>query len=450
MERPIDRLIKPLQVFTQHKLSGAFLLMGAAVLAIVLANSPWRHLYEQALALPVSVGAGGFVVDKPLLLWINDGLMGIFFFHVGLEIKREVLQGELSTLRKAALPAVAAFGGMVVPAAFYYAFNAGQRGADGWGIPMATDIAFALGVLALLGSRVPDSLKIFLTALAIVDDIGAVLVIAIFYTDTVSVVSLTIGAALYLCAIGFNLLRVRSSVAYFILGTLVWLAFLKSGVHATIAALLMAFTIPASTPSDGKQLIERVEGHLQRLKELLGPDSRVLATAEQQHTLDSLGMHIERASSPLLKLEHALVPVVSILVLPVFALANAGVSLGAGSAEAVSDPVAVGIIVGLFVGKQIGVTLFAWLAVKLNLADLPRGVGWRGVHGVGVLAGIGFTMSLFIAGLAFGPELSEVAKVGILAGSFISGVVGWALLRSLPVRMSPPSAVYVQSEKQPL
>lgn len=438
--RPIDWLIQPFQVFAAYKLSGALLLIGAALLALLLANSPWAEFYQQALELPISVGAGDFVTEKPLLLWVNDGLMGIFFFHVGLEIKRELRHGELSSLRKAALPAVAAVGGMLIPALLYVALNRGGPGAEGWGVPMATDIAFALGVLALLGERVPVGLRIFLTALAIVDDIGAVLVIAVFYTDTVSVVSLSIAACLYVAAISFNLMRVANPVAYFLLGTAVWFAFLKSGVHATIAALLMAFTIPVTAKSGGRRLIEHLERELGEFKRLVRIDGADINSPRQQEILDDMAIQIESASSPLLRLEHALVPVVSFLVLPTFALANAGVSLGEGALRSVSDPIALGIIIGLFVGKPLGVTLFSWIAVRAGIADLPQGVSWRGMFGVSVLAGIGFTMSLFISGLAFGPGLGEVAKMGILSGSLISGVVGWALLYTATEESDAPQS----------
>jgi NhaA family Na+:H+ antiporter len=319
---------------------------------------------------------------------------------------------------------------MIVPAAIYAAFNVGGSGQAGWGIPMATDIAFALGVLALLGDRIPVGLKVFLTALAIVDDIGAVLVIAVFYTDAVSFVSLGTGAALYALAILLRFLQMRSSVVYFIVGTAVWLAFLKSGVHATIAALLMAFIIPSTTRIDGAALLGRLDEYIRRIRRAGVPGDRRMNTAEQQHVLDEMVVDIVHASSPLLRLEHALVPVAAFLVLPIFALANAGVSVGAGELlVALTDPIALGTIVGLFVGKQVGVALFTWVAVKAGLADLPANVSWRQVYGVATLAGVGFTMSLFISGLAFTEALNDIAKVGILAGSILSGLVGWMILR---------------------
>jgi NhaA family Na+:H+ antiporter len=267
--------------------------------------------------------------------------------------------------------------------------------------------------------------------LPLVDDIAAILVIAIFYTESVSLVSLGVGALLLACAVLLNRLHVRSSVAYFILGTAVWVAFLKSGVHATIAALLMAFTIPTATRIDGNALLKRVEHYIDELKRAGIPQSTRMNSPGQQHALDQMVVPIEQASSPLLRLEHSLVPLVSFLVLPLFALANAGVRLDGGSYASLADPVAVGVIVGLFLGKQLGITLFAWIAVRFGIADLPREVSWRGIHGVGCLAGIGFTMSLFISGLALEGGLGETAKVGILVGSLILGVTGWLVLRGV-------------------
>ena len=365
-----------------------------------------------------------------MLLWINDGLMGVFFFVVGLEIKREIIAGELSSVRKATLPIAAALGGMAVPAAVFLVLNLGGAGQPGWGIPMATDIAFALGVLALLGPRVPIGLKVFLTALAIVDDIGAILVIAFFYADTISIVSLAAGGILLIVAIAANRSGVRSSIVYFILGTLVWLAFLKSGIHATLAAVLMAMTIPARVRIRSDRLLPRMSALLGAAKESAGSGYPDLLNKAQQQIYDEMERTLQKATAPLQRLEHALLPLVTFMVLPVFALANAGVSVGHGLSEALGHPVTLGIILGLFLGKQVGVLGFSWLAVKLRLADLPEGVGWRQIHGVSVLAGIGFTMSLFIAGLAFNqPEIEDISKVGIIAASVLSGVVGWVLLR---------------------
>ena len=430
---PIDRLIRPFQVFAHNKVAGAVVLMVATVVALAWANSPWSSIYAEILATPARVGIGDFSIDKPVLLWINDGLMAVFFFVVGLEIKREILAGELSSPRKATLPIAAALGGMVVPAAFYIALNADGAGSRGWGVPMATDIAFALGVLLLLGPRVPIGLKVFLTALAIVDDIGAIAVIAVFYTDTIAVGGLIAGVALIGLSVILNATGVRSSVVYFLVGLLVWVAFLKSGVHATLAAVLMAMTIPARTRADGEALFGRADGLLDRFKQTgIAPERRLL-TNEQMHTLHAMQRWIGDATAPLQELEHALMPLVTFIVMPVFALANAGLDLSGDLAGALSDPVCLGIIAGLFVGKQLGIFGFAALAVRLGIADRPEGVSWRQLHAVSVLGGIGFTMSLFVASLAFQSEAQiATAKVGILAASLLSAVIGGLLLlRSL-------------------
>ncbi len=435
--QPIDRLIQPLHIFARHKLAGAVLLMLAAVAAVVWANSPYGYSYAQMLHVEGTIGIGSFALTKSLSHWINDGLMGIFFFLVGLEIKREVIAGELSSLRKATLPAMAAVGGMVVPALFYALVNSGGPGSGGWGIPMATDIAFALGVLALLGDRVPIGLKVFLTALAIVDDIGAVLVIAVFYTDTIALSSLVVGVVLLAGAIIANRAGMRSSLAYFFLGTFVWLAFVKSGVHATVAGILMAFAIPARTRVGGSHFVAGMDTHLRRLRRVGLPPDQQLNSNEQQHVIDDMAMCIERGTAPLQRIEHALAPIVTFFVLPLFALANAGVSVGGSLLEAAGQPVALGVIVGLFVGKPVGIFLFAWGAVKLHLADLPSGVSWRPLLAVAMLGGIGFTMSLFVSGLAFpDPAMLDTAKVGVLTASVLSGVCGlfflWRTLRGQP------------------
>ncbi|MCB9615632.1 MAG: Na+/H+ antiporter NhaA [Sandaracinus sp.] len=407
------------------------LLLLATVMALVWANSPCADSYRALVDLPLGVSFGNAALKKPLLLWVNDGLMGIFFFLVGLEIKREVLVGELASLRKASLSVAAAIGGMLVPALLYFAVQRGGEPAHamGWGIPMATDIAFALGLLSLLGSRVPPSLRIFLTALAIVDDIGAVLVIAIFYTDTIALGTLAIGLGLFGVAILANRRGVRTPLLYFLLGTLVWLAFLKSGVHATVAALLMAFTIPARTRIDRDGFREDVQRSMERLASLPPRDHERLPSAEEQRVLDRVAKRLEHVQAPLQTLEHQLYPLVKRIVLPVFALANAGVAIDGHLGEALAHPVALGISFGLVVGKPLGVFTFSFLAVKLKLAELPKGATLRHLLGVGLLAGVGFTMALFIAGLAFDdPALADVSKVGILAGSVVAALLGLGVL----------------------
>ncbi|MCH9680701.1 MAG: Na+/H+ antiporter NhaA [Deltaproteobacteria bacterium] len=431
MLMPIDRMLRPVKAFARHKLAGAGLLMLATLIALVWANSPWAESYHHTLHVDVKVAVGGMVFSKSVHHLINDGLMGVFFFLVGLEIKREILVGELSSTRKASLPAFAALGGMVIPALLYVAVNPEPPLRSGWGIPMATDIAFALGVLAVLGTRIPLGLKVMLTALAIVDDIGAVLVIAVFYTEQIATASLVVG----LLGVGLSIIMsragVRNALAYFLVGFVVWLAFLQSGVHATIAALLMAFTIPAKTRIDGKSLVRRLERALSNLERVGAPGDHGLNTDEQQHVLAEVNVVHDAATAPLQNLEHALAPLVTFFVLPLFALANAGVSLEGVGLSALTGGVALGIMVGLVVGKTVGIFSFTWLAVRLGIADLPRGVRWGHVVGIGLLGGVGFTMALFIAGLAFSTQADlDAAKLGILVASAIAGVTGLLVLRS--------------------
>lgn len=412
------------------------LLLSSTVLALAWANSRWAASYRGLVELPLGVSFGDATLNKPLVLWVNDGLMGLFFFLVGLEIKREVLVGELASLRKATLSVAAAVGGMVLPALIFLAVQRGgaPEHARGWGIPMATDIAFALGLLSLLGPRVPPSLRIFLTALAIVDDIGAVLVIAVFYTDTIALGTLAAGLGLFSVAILANRRGVRSPLLYFLLGTLVWLAFLKSGVHATVAALLMAFTIPARTRIDRDGFSTDVQRSLETLATLPPRAHERLPSAAEQQVIDQVATRLEHVQAPLQQLEHQLDPIVKRLVLPVFALANAGVALDGHLGESLAHPVALGISLGLLLGKPVGVFAFSLLAVKLKLAELPRGATLRHLLGVGLLAGVGFTMALFVSGLAFdAPMLASVSKVGILSGSVVAALLGlWVLSTGRP------------------
>jgi NhaA family Na+:H+ antiporter len=434
--RPIDALIQPIKLFAEHRLTGAALLLVASLLAVAWANSPWQSAYHALLHTPVGLRFGDLTLVKDLHTWINDGLMGVFFFLVGLEIKRELLAGELATMRRAAFPAIAALGGMLVPAIIFFALNPNGSASAGWGIPMATDIAFALGVLAVVRSGLPAGLQVFLTALAIVDDIGAVLVIAVFYTETVSVLSLAIGLLFFGLAIWANTLRVRNSLIYLLLGLVVWMAFLESGIHATVAALLMAFTIPARTRLRGEELVDRTVEELALFQHIGVPVDYALNTANQQRVLDDMASTIEHATAPLQRLEHVLNPVATFLVLPLFAFANAGVTLPASIGEAFTGSVFFGVGLGLLVGKPVGIALFAWIAVKLRAADLPKGVTWPQLLGVASLGGIGFTMSLFVAGLAFeDPLLLDRAKTGILCGSAASALLGLGLLRAAKARL---------------
>jgi len=359
--------------------------------------------------------------------------MGVFFFLVGLEIKREILVGELSTARKAALPIAAAIGGMVIPALIYVGMNWGKPDMRGWGIPMATDIAFALGILSLLGKHVPLSLKVFLTALAIVDDLGAVMVIALFYTDNLAV-NYLLAAGLALGAMWTaNLIGVRNPWIFFLMGGILWFCLLKSGVHATLAGVLGAMTIPVRTRIDPDAFADEVRDTLRQF-EVAGRyarDGAVVLNEDQQAAVGWVRVRCEHVEPPLQRLEHALLPWVAFLIMPVFALANGGVQFGPGLGAQAGSMIALGIACGLAIGKPLGITLFSWLAVKIGVADLPDDMSWRQVLGAGMLGGIGFTMALFIGSLAFGEsELLNTAKIGILGGSLISGVGGFLLLRS--------------------
>jgi Na+:H+ antiporter, NhaA family len=427
---PVERIVRPFQDFAHKQSSGGILLIAATVVALLWANSPWAESYAALWQTKLTVGLGEFSLSKDLTHWINDALMAVFFLVVGLEIKRELLVGELSSVRSAALPIAAAVGGAVVPALIYIAINAGTEGAAGWGIPMATDIAFALGVLALLGERAPVALKVFLTALAIVDDIVAVLVIAFFYTAEISWGALGVGGLFLAALVMANLIGVGRTLVYAVLGVGLWLAFLLSGVHATIAGVLLAFTVPASSFINPGAFLERSRYVLDRFEKAGEKGENVLTNEERQAALHALNHATYQLEPPLHELEHTLHPWVVFAIMPIFALANAGVTLGGGLAEALVSPVALGIVAGLVLGKQLGITLFAWLAVKLGVSELPVGINWRHVYGGGWLGGIGFTMSLFITDLAFSNgSLVDAAKLGILAASLIAGVIGWAILR---------------------
>jgi len=402
-----------------------FLKTAGAVAALVWANvSPGG--YESFWH--TSADVAGLHLD--LRHWINDGLMAVFFFLVGLEIKREVLVGELASLRQAALPVSAAVGGMVVPALLFTAMNGGGEGSGGWGIPMATDIAFALGVLALLGNRIPSSLRVFLSALAIADDMGAVLVIALFYSGGVAWSALLAAAALLALSALANAAGVRAAWAYTLIGVALWAAVLVSGVHATVAGVLLALTIPSRTRIDEGAFLRGARQTLEDFHDARTPTSTVLSSEAHQEALHRLEELTEQAQAPLARLEHGLTDIVNFGIMPLFALANAGVSLH-GAGGLIGTPVAIGVLLGLVLGKPIGITLAAWLAVKLGIAARPE-AGWRMIHGVAWLGGIGFTMSLFIAGLAFGDsaELLTSAKLGTFLASLIAGVVGWLLLRT--------------------
>ena len=385
-------LLNAVREFMRLESAGGILLLASAALALVIANTPLSHYYDSLLGTIVAVQVGEFAVNKPLLLWVNDGLMAVFFFLIGLEVKREIMEGELSSPSQVVLPGMGAIGGMVVPAAIYAWFNWGDSIAlDGWAIPVATDIAFALALLATFGARVPTSLKVFLLTLAIFDDLAAIAIIAVFYSQDLSLAALIVGAVILAVAVGMNRLGVTRTSTYVLLGVVLWVAVLKSGVHATFAGVLIAFCVP---------------------------------------------MRDQTGASPLRLLEHDLHAPVAYAILPIFAFANAGLSLAGLSLAEIAHPVTMGVIVGLLLGKPVGILIFVGLAVALGLAQLPRGVSWSQVLGVAFACGIGFTMSLFIAGLAFehgsGAYFSG-DRLGILLGSVLSALIGFAWLYfSLP------------------
>lgn len=441
-ETLLGRVLGPMQEFMHRSAAGGIILVVVTVIALVLANSPLAPVYDAVLHTKVSFAVGPFALSESVLHWVNDGLMAIFFFLVGLEIKREVLVGELADVRAALLPIGAAVGGALAPAVIYLALNWGRSGAAGWGVPMATDIAFSLGVLALLGDRVPYGLKVFLTALAIIDDLIAVLVIALFYAGGIAWPALATGLGL-LGLLGLaNIFGIRALLVYAGLGSLVWLAFLQSGVHATVAGVLVALTVPARSRLDPAGFLTRARGILDRFEAAGGASTPMLTDERQQTALLELEDAAEAAQAPLQKVEHALHAWVQFGVMPIFALTNAGVALALGTVSGEAVPVALGIALGLVVGKPVGILLAAWLLVRSGLAGLPAGVSWSQLAGVACLAGIGFTMSLFIATLGFGQgALLEGAKLGILGASLVAGGLGYLVLwRQAPAPVVEPGA----------
>lgn len=427
---PVEKLISPIQQFIRQEKSGGIVLGISVIVALILANSSWAETYHHILEYKFGfLWNGSTYFEYNLHHWINDGLMAIFFFVVGLELKREIVGGELSNPRKAMLPIAAAIGGMLVPALIYFLLNRGET-QSGWGIPMATDIAFALGVLYLLGNKIPLSLKVFLTALAIVDDLGAVLVIAFFYTSDISLTHLIAGSAILGVMYAGNKMGIRNVLFYAILGIAgVWTTFLLSGVHATIAAVLAAFTIPADVRLNERLFAGKITGLLNDFKASDPNDETPVLTNEQLHLLEHINKTTLQAIPPLQRLEHAMHPMVTFIIIPIFALANAGVSLSVNFNELFSTNVAIGVALGLLIGKVVGVVGFTWLCVKLNIAPFPAGMTLKNLFGIGLLASIGFTMSLFVTTLAFTNEtFITQAKIGIFVASIIGGTLGYWLL----------------------
>ncbi|PYJ28637.1 MAG: Na+/H+ antiporter NhaA [Verrucomicrobia bacterium] len=416
------------QRFFRTETVGGSILLLFAIAALMLANSPLASVYEQFWKIPLTVGMVDHSLSLTLHQWINDALMAVFFLLVGLEIKRELLVGELASVKKAALPIAGAIGGMIVPAAIYWMFNRTGIGARGWGIPMATDIAFALGALALIAPRAPIGAKVFLTALAIVDDMGAVLVIAFFYSYTIAWSALGNAAVLLLILIGLNATRVSHLWPYLLVGIVFWYFVHESGIHGTVAGVLLAFTIPTHTRINATEFSRKARGLLDRFDRTETGDSLVLTSKGQQETLFALEYASEGVTAPILRLEHVLHNFSAFVVMPLFAFANAGVRIS-GPVQYAS--IGIGVLAGLIIGKPLGITAAAFVAVKSGIAKLPDGISWRSLLGYAWLAGIGFTMSLFIAMLAFGEGRPvNAAKLGILAGSLLAGIIAAIVLKT--------------------
>ncbi|MCE2456799.1 MAG: Na+/H+ antiporter NhaA [Dehalococcoidia bacterium] len=420
-------IILPVQKYMYTESIGGIVLLIATVVALGWANSPWREEYHHILEIHLHIDVTLFAVDLSIEEWINDGLMALFFFVIGLEIKREVLYGQLSTLRSAALPAIAAIGGMVVPASIYLLLNLEGEGMRGWGIPMATDIAFALGVLALLGRRIPMELRVFMLGLAVVDDLGAIAVIAVAYTETIDFGQLGMTAGLIAAMILANRLGLRQPVVTAALAFLIWVAVLKSGVHATVAGVLIAGLTPA------RSMVSREE--FANESEALLAEYRTAMAAGDHERADAILGEVEEISqateAPLERLERLIHPWSSYVILPLFALANAGIEFSQGSfSQAISSSVTIGVFAGLLLGKLVGITLFPFVASRLGIVELPRGISWLHVTGVALVGGIGFTVAIFVTGLAFDDHvIVDNAKMGILAASLVAGLVGYGVLR---------------------
>jgi Na+:H+ antiporter, NhaA family len=437
-----DQVLRPFRRFSQRKAAGGLLLLVAAAGSLLWANSPWSASFAAMLNEPFGVSFGDHLLRFDLRQWINDGLMTVFFFAVGLEIKREVLLGELSHRRQAMLPLVAAVGGMLVPASIYLALNAGGAGARGWGIPMATDIAFALGALSLLGARIPIGLKVFVVALAVVDDLGAMLVIGVFYTASIAWTGVAVAGGFLLALFVANLLGARRGAVYLVLTCGLWYGLLLAGVHATLAGVLAAVFVPMRVRIRPDVLARVVRRGAKAIETHAGRGAAPGMDAERFEAINLLRFALQIATSPLQRFEHAVQPWVTFLILPVFALFNAGVTIDPSALSALGSPIGLGVVLGLLIGKPVGVYGASWLAVRTGLAALPAGVTWRHMAGAACLAGIGFTMSLFITGLSFpAAGLQAAAKLGILVGSGVAAAAGIAILLTVrPVDARHPAS----------
>lgn len=419
----------PINQFIRLETSSSIILFGASIFAIAMANGPFGNEFLELWKKYISIDFPGFELSKPLYKWINDGLMAIFFFVIGLEIKREILSGELSHIKKASLPLFAAVGGMIFPAILFTILNRGNAGSEGWGIPMAADIAFSLGILTLIGKRVPTGMKVFLMAFAIIDDLGAVLVIAFFYSSNLIWINIFIGLAIVAVLMLLSRFNYYSKYLFFIAGVIVWVLFLKSGIHATIAGVLLALTIPLNRKTDTRYFYDRSKELLNDfVEDCKTQKNKTVLSKKQLHAIDELEELTESTTSPLQHLEHNLHGWVSYLIMPVFALANAGVIFNFSGESNLA--LSLNIAISLVIGNVVGIFLFSWLAIKLNISELPENVNFKQLLGVSFLGGLGFTMSLFINNLAYtDPVLIDSAKIGILFGSLISGLLGYFMIK---------------------
>jgi len=432
-EKAFRKVSTPFEHFLHAQTTTGLILMLMTVIALVLANSPLYEAYAHFFHINIDFNVGSWTLSHTLHHWINDGLMAIFFFMIGLEIKREITAGELSDLKVAILPILAAIGGMVFPALIYLSINSGGAGAGGWGIPMATDIAFAISALVLLGKRVPTALVTFLVALAIVDDLGAVLVIALFYTDTINLIPLGLAGLMFFIMFAFNRFGIHMILPYFIVGLFMWFFMLESGVHATIAGVIAALTIPSTPKKTPVTFADETKGLIDEYSKYPVATDHVMHE-KQKVILTNIKDKIDSVGTPSARLEHNLHLPVALIVIPLFALANAGIAIDFNSiGNTILEPVSLGIITGLILGKVIGIFGVSWLAIKMKIATLPKGSTMSQIFGVSFLGGIGFTMSIFVADLAFvgNPELIFQAKIGVLTASLFAGLFGYFWLKSV-------------------
>ncbi len=430
-EKAFDRILTPLDEFIHRQTTSGVLLMLCAIAALYLANSQYSDAYYKLLETPFTIGMQGFQLSKSVHHWINDGLMAVFFFVVGLELKREILVGELADPKHAILPIIAAIGGMLVPVLIYLSINPEGHALDGWGIPMATDIAFALGALALLGNRIPKNLLTFLVAVAIVDDLGAVTVIAVFYTESINITALSTAGVMMMLLLVLNLGGIRHSLPYILLGIILWIAMLKSGVHATLAGIFLAFTIPMRPKYEPERFLLQIQEMLEKIKQAYQRNDNILINDELRSRVRSLGEGVLLVQAPAQILERKMHMPSAYLVIPVFSLANAGIPIDWSSvSDIITHPVSVGVSAGLLFGKLLGIAGFSWLAVKFGVSSLPHNLNFNHIVGVALMGGIGFTMSIFIAELGFAhhPEDLLMAKSGILLASLLSGISGFLWL----------------------